>query len=104
VISISTFNTSAVDDINMHRILIIDSNFTINNSFLRYRPFDEGGHHIKEVHFFLFNELSLGTDSKDNIFVAEKHENKIMKYTTEGKLLKTFDRDLPFEIKTYVGN
>ncbi|MBC8180943.1 hypothetical protein H8E88_07450 [candidate division KSB1 bacterium] len=105
VISTYNFDTSTANDSNSHRILITDNNFNIKDSFLMYRHFNKGIHWKKGVGvaFSILNNFSIGTDSEDNIFAAEKYENKIEKYSVKGRLLRRFDRDLPYEIKTYVG-
>ena len=103
-ISTFTFDASASDDSSRNRILLTDHNFAIKNSFLRYNSFNKvRNEKRKGLGFFLMNECFLGIDSEENIFVAEKHENKIEKYTGEGRLLIRFDRDLPYEIKMYLG-
>ncbi|MCK5146040.1 hypothetical protein KAR48_04750 [bacterium] len=90
-------------DSSKHRVIITDKDFNTFHSFIRYRPFNHGEGMKQIIGFSAWNKLSIGSDSKDNIFVAECYENKIEKYTPEGELLLCFDRDLPYEVKKYVG-
>ena len=103
VISTNSFNTFIADDSSSHRVLITDNDFNIVDSFLGFKSFNKCYGNVKDIGFSLWNRIRIGVDSEDNLFIAEEYENKFEKYSVEGRLLRRFDRDLQYEIKTYVG-
>lgn len=48
------------------------------------------------------NIVSFATDDKDNIYLAYAYQNRISKYSSDGQMVLSTDRPLPYEVKNEV--
>ena len=72
---------------------IYDKKGVIINSFGTWKLYDNPELTVKA------NIVSFTSDNHDNIYVAYNYQNRISKYSPDGKMIFSADRPLPFEVK-----
>ena len=81
-------------DSGEHNLLsIYDKTGSIICSFGAVKPYDN------PLLTLNANIVNFTKDNKDNIYVAYAHQNRISKYSPDGKMIFSTDRYLPYEIK-----
>lgn len=77
-----------------HKLLsVYDKKGTIIHSFGAVRLYDDS-------HLTLNANIAyFAADNSDNIYVAYAHQNRIDKYSSDGNLIFSADRPLPYEVK-----
>jgi len=84
-------------DSGEHKLLsIYDKKGTIIRSFGAVKLYDN------PLLTLNANIVYLTKDNKDNIYVAYAHQNRISKYSPDGKMIFSADRYLPYEVKNEV--
>jgi len=87
---IARFNNDTKDRLNL--IYIFDTNGKKLREFVNATKYED------EAFNYPGNFIKFNIDKKDNIYVCFEHQNRIEKYSPEGKLLMKTDRPLDFEI------
>lgn len=81
-------------DLGEHKLLsVYDKTGTIISSFGAVKEYDNPDLTLNA------NIAYFTKDNNDNIYVAYAHQNRISKYSPDGKMVFSTDRSLPYEIK-----
>jgi hypothetical protein len=87
-------DTSTWDDLEEHKLLsVYDETGMIIRSFGAVKQYDDPKLTLNA------NIAYFSNDNNDNIFVAYAFQNKIDKYSQDGKMIFSTDRYLPYKIK-----
>jgi hypothetical protein len=81
-------------DSGEHKLLsIYDKSGTIIRSFGAVEQYDNPQLMLNA------NIVSFASDNRDNIYIAYNHQNRISKYSPDGRMIFSADKPLPYEVK-----